>query len=199
MKRIVAAGLVAIALVAAVSILAARRGTLGDRPEAPGRVLIGGPFTLVDGDGRTWTETAFRGAPMLVTFGYTHCPDVCPTTLQTITDALDVLGPQGEAIQPLFITVDPERDTPKVMRDYVDHFHERLIGLTGSTGQTTAAARAWRVTARKAAEDGEDYLVDHTALIYLMGPDGAYVTHFGHRSDAGSIAAKLAEYLERES
>ena len=192
-KRIVAA----LAALAALAVLTALGVTLVTSP-APreAAVPIGGPFTLVDGDGRTVTRAEFLGAPMLVTFGYTHCPDVCPTTLHAMSAALDALGPKGEAIRPVFVTVDPERDTPEVMRDYVGHFHERLSGLTGSVEQAAAAARAWRVTARKAPLEGGGYLMDHTALIYLMDAEGAYVAHFGHGSDPAAVAARLAEHLE---
>ena len=167
--------------------------------EAPAaaRVPIGGPFALVDGDGRTRTRDEFLGAPLLIAFGYTHCPDVCPTMLQTMTEALDALGPEGAAIQPVFVTVDPERDTPAVMRAHVGHFHERLVGLTGGAEQAAAAARAWRVTARKTPPDEEgNYLVDHTALTYLMDADGAYVAHFGHDADWRTMAERLRRHLE---
>ena len=198
MKRIALAGLAALALAAGALALAADRGLFGDREAAADRVPIGGPFALVDGDGRIRRDTEFRGAPMLVAFGYTHCPDVCPTVLQTMTDALDSLGAKGAAIQPLFVTVDPGRDTPEAMRAYVGHFHERLIGLTGSAAQTEAAARAYRVTVRTAPPDESGHLVDHTSIVYLMGPDGSYVTHFGHGSDAATMAARLERYLEDE-
>lgn len=197
MNRAIAVAAAVAALVAVVAVLTERGGPFGpERQAETGRVPIGGAFTLVDGDGRTWSDSTFRGRPMLVSFGYTYCPDICPTTLQTIADALDVLGESGEAIQPLFVTVDPERDTPGVVGAYVDHFHDRLIGLSGSVEQVAAAARAYRVALRKVPQTSGDYLMDHTTIVYLMGPDGAYVTHFSHTEDAGSMAAKLAEYLE---
>ena len=188
----------AAAALALAGLVAWREGAFDPPPENAGRVPIGGPFALIDGDGRMRTDSEFRGAPMLVSFGYTHCPDICPTVLQTIADALDALGPEGAAIQPLFVTVDPERDTPEVVRAWVGHFHERLIGLTGAPEQTAAAARAYRVTWRMVPDEagGAGYLLDHTALVYLMDADGAYVTHFGHREDAAAMAARLARYLE---
>ena len=191
-----------LAAAAAVAVTAIALGALAVRFPAPHRaevdavVPIGGPFTLVDGEGRTVTRADFLGAPMLVTFGYTHCPDVCPTTLHLMAVALDALGPDGEAIRPVFITVDPERDTPEVVREYASHFHARLSGLTGSVEQAAAAARAWRVTARKAPLEGGGYLMDHTSLIYLMDAEGAYVAHFGHGADPAAVAARLAEHLE---
>ena len=194
------AGLAVAGAVAAAAVLFAPpepwRGLFAERSPAVAAVPIGGPFTLRDGDGRMRSDEMFRGAPMLVSFGYTSCPDICPTTLQVMTNALEAVGPKGEAIQPLFITVDPERDTPEVMRAYVGLFHQRLIGLTGTTEQTAAAADSYRVFARKTEGGEEGYLVDHTALVYLMGPDGAYVTHFHHRTDSETMAAKLSEYMD---
>ncbi len=188
-----------IAAAAAIALALAWRAAPVEEAAAERRVPIGGPFMLVDGAGQVRDDAEFRGAPMLVAFGYTHCPDVCPTTLQTMADALDAVGPLAADIQPLFITVDPERDTPEVVGRYVDYFHPAMIGLTGSAEQVAEAVAAYRVTARKAPlEDGE-YLMDHTALVYLMGPDGAYVTHFSHQSGSEAMAETLAAYLERHS
>ena len=197
-KRLLAAAALVAVTAMALGVLAIR-ATAPHRAEVEAAVPIGGPFTLVDGDGRTVTRADFLGAPMLVTFGYTHCPDVCPTTLHLMAVALDALGPDGEAISPVFITVDPERDTPEVVRDYVRHFHARLTGLTGSVEQAAAAARAWRVTARKAPLEDGDYLMDHTSLIYLMDAGGAYVAHFGHGADPAAVAARLAGHLKAET
>jgi len=142
-----------------------------------------------------------KGHHSLVFFGFTYCPDICPMTMQTIAAALDQLGPAGESILPVLITVDPERDTPEVMGEYVANFHPRLIGLTGSIEQVNAAAVAYKVYARKnhmEDSDGnptEDYLMDHTGLTYLMGPDGKYVDHFGNGVSADEIATRLKEVL----
>jgi cytochrome oxidase Cu insertion factor (SCO1/SenC/PrrC family) len=166
-----------------------------------GEVAVGGPFELVNSNGETVTEEILKGHHSLVFFGFTYCPDICPMTMQTIAAALDQLGPAGESILPVLITVDPERDTPEVMGEYVANFHPRLIGLTGSIEQVNAAAVAYKVYARKnhmEDSDGnptEDYLMDHTGLTYLMGPDGKYVDHFGNGVSADEIAARLKEVL----
>ena len=136
-------------------------------------IAVGGPFTLVDTEGRTVTDATFRGRWLLVYFGYTFCPDVCPTELQTIANALDALGPDAAKIAPIFITIDPARDTPATLAGYVKLFHERLIGLTGSDAQIAAVTRAYRVySARAERKDTTQYLMDHSSFLYLMGPDG---------------------------
>jgi protein SCO1/2 len=134
---------------------------------------------------------------MLVYFGYTFCPDICPLGLQTMTQAIDGLPPeQQEQIVPVFVTVDPERDTVQVMRDYVGSFHPRLVGLTGSTAEVGEALRAWRVYAQKAEPKDGSYLVDHSTFTYLMGPDGRYVTHFGHATTAEEMTQRVGEALK---
>jgi cytochrome oxidase Cu insertion factor (SCO1/SenC/PrrC family) len=139
----------------------------------PGGVSLGGPFSLVDGDGRRVTEADLRGKLALVFFGFTFCPDVCPTELQAIGQAMDQLGPQAEGVRPVFISVDPERDTPAKMKDYVALFHPSILGLTGTPEQVAAAARAFRVYYNKVTPPGSsDYLMDHSAFTYLMGRDG---------------------------
>lgn len=162
-----------------------------------GTALIGGPFTLVDQDGKTRSDADFHGRYLLVYFGYTFCPDLCPTELQTISDALDRLGDKAAKVQPLFITVDPARDTVPVMKAYVSHFHASLVGLTGSPLQIAAAARAYRVYFAKApAADGSDeYLMDHSGFVYLMAPDGHYITHFTPQTTAKQMAKAIAKFL----
>src|SRR5262245_51627757 len=140
------------------------------------REPIGGPFTLTDQHGRRRTDADFRGRLMLVYFGFTYCPDICPTDLQAMSLAIDRLGAAGEAVQPLFITVDPERDTPEHLADYVTMFHPRLIALTGDAAAIREAARAFRVYYAKApTADGGDYTVDHSGFIYLLDGAGKYV------------------------
>lgn len=140
----------------------------------PGGVSIGGNFTLVDGDGRTVTQEDLRGKLSLILFGFTFCPDVCPTELQVIAQAMDMLGPQAAEVRPVFITVDPERDTPAKMKEYVEQFHPSITGLTGTPQQVAAAARAWRVYYTKVTPPGAtEYLMDHSAFTYLMGRDGS--------------------------
>jgi protein SCO1/2 len=140
------------------------------------REPIGGPFALIDQTGRRRTDADFRGKLLLVYFGFTYCPDVCPTDLQDIGLALDKLGAAGEAVQPLFITVDPERDTVEHLRDYVALFHPRMIALTGDAAAIHKAAAAYRAYYAKVPnERGDDYTVDHSAFIYVIGADGAYL------------------------
>lgn len=163
-----------------------------------GAALIGGPFTLTDQDGRTRADDEFRDKLMLVYFGYTFCPDLCPTELQTMSDALDRLGDKAAAVQPIFVTVDPERDTVPVMKQYVSHFHPRLIGLTGTDAAVAAAAKAYRAYYAKAPiKDGGDYLMDHSGFVYLMGRDGRYLTHFNPQTTADQMADQLAAAIAK--
>jgi protein SCO1/2 len=142
---------------------------------SPSSPAIGGPFTLVATDGKTVTDQTYRGKWMLVYFGYTFCPDACPTALNNISVALTKLRADANRIQPLFITVDPKRDTPAVMADYLKSFDPRIVGLTGSQAQTDNAAKAYRVYVAPQKSAGEDYLVDHSAYLYLMSPQGKFV------------------------
>lgn len=158
-------------------------------------VPIGGPFTLLDSAGVTRTNADFPGQYLLVFFGYTFCPDVCPITLQTVGSALDRLGKQAEKVTPIFITVDPERDTPERMGKYVSSFHPRLVGLGGSNEQIAAVAKAYRVYYAKSGED-EDYLLDHSAILFFMSPDGRYLAHFRSDDSAEKMAAGMSGFLE---
>lgn len=169
----------------------------GGEPAGQGTPLVGGPFSLIDQDGRRVTETDFRGKFMLVFFGFTHCPDICPTELQVMTAARAMLGPGAERVTPVFISIDPERDTPEVLKAYVENFGPELQGLTGSPEEIAAVARAYRVHYAKAANPAspEDYLMDHTSIIYLMGPDGSFVKHFAYTTDVTALAAGLREAL----
>jgi protein SCO1/2 len=143
------------------------------------REPVGGPFALVDQAGRPRTEKDFQGKLLLVYFGFTFCPDLCPTDLQAIGLALDRLGEAGESVQPLFITVDPERDTPAHLADYVPFFHPRLIGLSGDPAAIRQVARAYKVFyAKTPRTDGSDYTVDHSGYVYLMDRAGQYLGFF---------------------
>ncbi len=158
---------------------------------------VGGPFALTDHHGRAVTEQDFRGRYMLVYFGYTWCPDVCPTDLLVMSQAVDLLGEAGEQVQPIFITVDPARDTVESLAKYVTNFHPRLTALTGSEAEIAAAAEAYKVYFRK-GEEGEaadDYTVDHTDIMYLMGPDGEFLEHFQRGSRPVEIAQFIGQYL----
>jgi len=160
-----------------------------------GVALVGGPFTLTDQDGRTVSEKSFAGKYMLVFFGYTYCPDICPTELQVMSAALDQIGPVADRIQPIFISIDPARDTPEVLKSYVGNFGPRLIGLTGTPEQIAAVAKAYRVYYARAGNTASatDYLMDHSSIIYLMGPDGRFLTHMAYTTDAAKLAAQLKE------
>lgn len=160
------------------------------------QISIGGPFTLVDQDGATRTEKDFLGRPMIVYFGYTYCPDVCPTELLNISAALDRLGPRAKDVSVLFISVDPERDTPAVLKDFVGNLGGGIIGLTGSAEQVAAAARAYRVYYQKAkGKDEENYPVDHTGFIYIMDSQGRYAAHLGPNADPERIVQKVLAQL----
>ena len=158
------------------------------------REPVGGPFELTDHTGKPRTERDFRGKLMLVYFGFTYCPDICPTDLQAIGLALDKLGADGDSVQPIFITVDPERDTAQHLAEYVPMFHPRLIGLTGSDEAIRKAADAYKVYYARVDPDKETngyYTVDHTAFIYLMDRDGNYLGFF----PPGTTADRMVEII----
>ena len=158
-----------------------------------GEALVGGPFTLVDQTGKSITDKDFRGKYMLIFFGYTYCPDVCPTELQVMMAALDTLGPRAAEVQPIFITIDPDRDTPEVMQSYVENFGPSLVGLTGTAEQIAQVAKAYRVYYAKSGNTKtQDYLMDHSSIIYLMGPDGVFMKHFTYTTDAAALAEGIA-------
>lgn len=173
----------------------------GPAPESgkqvTGKALIGGPFALTDHTGRKVTEKDFLGRKTLVFFGFTSCPDICPSGLQVMSAALDSLGSKADQITPLFISVDPERDTPEKLAAYVKSFHPRLVGLTGTKSEVDAAAKAYRVYYKKApaAEGSTDYGVDHTSFFYLMDEKGEFIRHFTHPIEAPKLAAELAKSL----
>ena len=175
------------------------RGEHGANVVTSGKALVGGPFALVDQTGKTVTDQDFRGSYMLVFFGFTHCPDICPAELQVMAAALDELGPKAEKVVPIFITLDPERDTPEVTGDYVKNFGKNFVGLTGSPEAIAEAAKAYRVAYSKFVPEGQEgsnnYSVDHSALVYLMGPDGKYLTHFPYGTPAQKMSETLRRYL----
>jgi protein SCO1 len=185
-----------IGLLVAVMLLAAG-GYVFLSGSQPAALTVGGPFSLIDGDEHPVTDKTWRGKYMLVYFGYTFCPDVCPTTLSAVADALDVLGPKADRIQPLFITVDPKRDTAAVVKQYAAAFGPRIIGLTGSPEQIAAAAKAYRVyyAEHRTGPGPDDYSMDHSSVLYLMGPDGRFIQPVRADQTGPELAAVLAKLV----
>ncbi len=164
-------------------------------PQFSGKALIGGPFSLVDARGKRVTDRDFRGKFMLVFFGYTHCPDVCPTELQNMAEVLDKLGPEAAGLAPIFISVDPERDNAEALSQYLKNFSPRITGLTGSPAEAASAAKAYRVYFRKAAGGPDDYTVDHSAFVYLMDKEGNYLTHFTFNTSPDTVAGVIKKHM----
>lgn len=159
---------------------------------------IGGSFELVDGNGKTWRDTDFKGKPMLVYFGYTYCPDICPTALYNMTQTMDKLG-NDHTIQPVFITIDHDRDTTSQLHNYAQNFHKNFVMLTGSKDNIDQAMKAYRVHGARASEErgGQDYLMDHSSIIYLMDKDGKYVAHFNHETPPEEMVKRVRLHLEK--
>ena len=198
-KLLLLAALIGLAagIMSAVLLLVIPSGPATQQTSTAGKALIGGPFSLVEADGTRVTDKTFAGKPMLVYFGFTNCPDVCPSGLQVISAALDKLGPKAEGITPLFITVDPERDTPKVIGDYVKSFNPRIVGLSGSPEEVAAVTKAYRVYVNKVPNEKEPdrYGVDHSSFMYLMNGSGEFVKHFPHTVDADQLADEMAKVV----
>ena len=193
-----ARGLLAIAF-----LLCCGSATAAEQPSAAqmmddlmyGRGSVGGPFTLTDQTGRQRSDTEFRGKLMVVYFGYTYCPDICPADLMAITQALDALGPAAEAVQPVFITIDPERDT-KVLAEYVSAFHRSMIGLTGSAEQIRGVADAYKAFYVKIPDEKSgNYSIDHAGVIYLMGRNGEYLGFMPPQTNPDRLTEILRKYL----
>jgi protein SCO1 len=156
---------------------------------------IGGPFNLIDQNGQSFSDRDLKGKTFLVFFGFTHCPDVCPTTLFEISEIMRTLGPEADRIAALFISVDPERDTPEAMKDYLSSFDPHLRGLTGDAASLAAVAKAYRVYYKKVPLEDGDYTMDHTAIVYLMDKEGRFVSPFNMRRTADVAAAELRKHL----
>ena len=167
----------------------------GASPGGPAIAAVGGPFRLEDQNGVTVTDAEMNGRPFLVFFGFTHCPDICPTTLFDMSQVLKALGPDADKIGALFITVDPQRDTPAVIKDYLSNFDPHLRGLTGDQASIDAAVKAYRVYAKKVPLDNGDYTMDHTAIVYLMDKNGRFVAPFSTKAAPEAEAAELRRYL----
>jgi protein SCO1/2 len=168
---------------------------VGLSPIDTGDVTIGGPFALTDQNGVMRSDGDFRGKYMLVFFGFTSCPDVCPTTMSVLKAALGRIGSKADRVVPIFISVDPERDTQTIMKPYVEAFGPRFIGLTGTPQEVAIATRAYHVYFQKRPQDGGPYTMDHSSIIYLMGPDGKYLTHYRLEQGPDGIAEDLNRRL----
>jgi cytochrome oxidase Cu insertion factor (SCO1/SenC/PrrC family) len=184
-----------LALLAAL-LVAGAAYYIANQPRGPisiGTALVGGPFSLTDQEGRKVTDKDFLGKYMLVFFGYTYCPDICPTELQVMSAALDNLGAKADEIQPIFIYIDPQRDTPEVLKQYVTNFHPRLIALTGTPEEIAVAAKAYRVFYSKIGNSSgpDTYLMDHSTITYLMDKEGKFLKHFSYSTDAAALAQAL--------
>lgn len=179
-----------LALVLSLGASPVVRGADDDEP----KLTYGGPFELVNQEGDTVTDADFKGKYLLLTFGYTHCPDVCPTGLYTMSTAVKRLGEPGEAVVPAFVSVDPKRDTPERLKQYVTAFHPRMVGLTGDKHAVFNAAKAYRAFYFTGEVDGK-YVVDHTANFYLMGPDGDFLEIMPYGTSVDQMAATIQSHL----
>ncbi|NKB42783.1 MAG: SCO family protein [Alphaproteobacteria bacterium] len=195
-KRLIIGGMVAIGTLLILAIyLPAFRPDPNNTVE--GSAAIGDAFTLTDHTGAEVTEQVLLGRYSLIYFGFTYCPDICPMTLQTVADAIEILpGQKGESVQPVFITLDPKRDTVETISSYVSNFHSSMVGLTGTQDQVQKAADAYRVFFREApiGDDG-DYTIDHSGFLYLMNRSGRYIDHFGKDVTMEDLSARLRELL----
>jgi protein SCO1/2 len=180
--------LAGLAIILVVIVLGCLRSGYAEAGQA-GSVL-GGSFTLVDHTGATVTGETYRGKWLVMFFGFTHCPDICPTTLSKIANMMELLGQDAGKVQPLFITVDPERDTPEVLRDYVAAFDSRIVGLTGSTEQIGAIAKSYSIISQRSG-DGADYTIGHSTPIYLLDPNGFYISTL----DPDTSVQEMAKWL----
>ena len=163
-----------------------------------GVALIGGPFEMVNQNGAKVTEKDFAGKPALIFFGYTFCPDVCPTELQIMSTTLDQLGDLAKDIQPIFVTIDPERDTPAVLKTYLESFGPSWTGLTGTQEQIRQITHNWHVFYEKRDNKAspQDYLMDHSSFVFLMGADGKFIKHFNYTTDVKAFGQALSEALK---
>lgn len=163
--------------------------------KAAGQAAVGGPFQLTDQDGKAVTETVLKGKPSLVFFGFTHCPDVCPTALFEMSEIFAALGPDAGRAQAFFVTVDPERDTPETLKSYVSSFAPQIRALTGTPEAVNAMKKEYRVYSRKVPLKDGDYTMDHTAVVYLMDKSGAFVAPFNSKRPPAEAAAELRRYF----
>ncbi len=193
-RLIVLAGAFTLGLAVCVGLVLLMTGRFSDAPAFQG-ATVGGPFRLVDESGQPFTDQNLRGKPFLVFFGFTHCPDVCPTALFEVSEIMRGLGPDAKRTAALFVSVDPERDTPMALKDYLSSFDSNIRGLTGDPAAVAAAAKAYRVYYKKVPLEGGDYTMDHTALVYLMDKQGRFVAPFNLKRPPEAAAAELRRYL----
>jgi protein SCO1 len=170
---------------------------------AASSVPIGGEFSLTDQHGKNVKSSAFKGRYLLVFFGFTHCPDICPVTIATMSKTLELLGKKADQVVPIFITVDPERDTPAVMKNYLAPFDSRIIGLTGSKADIKKTADAYKIffskkqlTPEGHGGHGDHYTVDHSTIVYMIDPDGNYLRHFSYNIGEKELAEGISEHLK---
>ncbi|MCB1501176.1 MAG: SCO family protein [Bauldia sp.] len=191
--RYVLWGVVIVAAVAIAAVFLLRKE--GDAPLIAG-AITGGPFELVDQHGNTVTDADLSGHPSAMFFGYTFCPDICPTTLYEMTTLMEQLGPEADKLKVYFVTVDPERDTQPVMAEYLSAFDPRFTGLTGTREQVDAIIKGYRVYARKVEQEKGPYLMDHTAAVYLLDADGAVAGTLDYQEKSETALAKLKRLIE---
>jgi protein SCO1/2 len=175
-----------------------RGGADSAASETESTLSIGGPFSLIDQNGNTVTDQTFAGSYRLIYFGYSFCPDACPTELQVMADAVAALGPDGQKVQPIFVTIDPARDTPKQLANYVPLFDKRLVGLTGTPQQVAEVARAYRVYYAR-ADQSDAYAMNHSSFVYLMDPKDKFLTVFSSDTSSDKMAAAIRDYMKRSS
>ncbi|MGZ8329824.1 MAG: SCO family protein [Rhodoplanes sp.] len=193
-RLVVLAAAFGLGLALCVGLVLLMSGRFSDAPAFQG-ATVGGPIQLTDRNGRPFSDQSLRGKPFLVFFGFTHCPDVCPTALFEVSEIMRRLGPDAARAAALFISVDPERDTPAVLKEYLSSFDPNLQALTGDPAAIAAVAKAYRVYYKKVPLEGEDYTLDHTALVYLMDKQGRFVAPFNIKRPPEAAVADLRKYL----
>ena len=184
-----------IGLWAAVAVAGLAAGSLYLRDGGPEPVALGGPFTLIDQNGAEITEAAFEDGPTLLFFGFTHCPEVCPTTVYEMAGWFDALSPEADALDAYFVTIDPERDTPEVLRDYLSSQTDEVVGITGPPEAVAQLAADWKVYRQKVPLEGDDYTMDHFAGVYMLDEDGEYAGLISYGEPAEKVVPKLRELL----
>ena len=197
MKNITRLGVIAAFATLGIAIVAAAMVLVAGRPGqlATTGSQVGGPFNLTDQFGNVVTDESLKGKPTIIFFGFTHCPEVCPTTLAEMSDVLQALGGDAEKVNTIFVSVDPERDTKELLKDYLATFDPRIIGLTGTVEEINAVAKAYRVYFKKVPLEGGDYTMDHTAIVYLMDKDGNFIAPLPTKSGPEKAVDSIRKLL----